>query len=387
MTSRAAPLDLSVARLAGTTGRRRLLAGAAATAGTLALPGRALAALGARSLSNVLDAGAVYFPETGHTVAGPFWQHWLRYGLDAFGYPISEPFEDGGGLHQYFQRARFELAPDGTIRLGPLGIEADAAEPPHPDDEAAAAASPDVVLVPETGHTVTGAFLGPYRQLAPVLGPPIGRERDTGGGYIQYFANARLEWDAFGGTRLGLLGSETADRRGIDTTPVAARPEAVTFGEYLAAFAADEEARRAFAASATGGAPFVPAYGQRWIHVSIAQQRIYAYEHTRQVLTDLVSTGTAGKGLTTRGAFAINRRIANEVMDSTTIGYPRGHPKYYRLENVLYTQYYNGGEAIHYAWWHNNFGTPMSYGCVNLRLSTAQWFWNWANFGTPVVVT
>ncbi len=84
--------------------------------------------------------------------------------------------------------------------------------------------------------------------------------------------------------------------------------------------------------------------------------------------------------------YAINRRVANEIMDSTTIGYPKGHPKYYRLENVLHTQYFNGGEALHYAWWHNNFGTPMSYGCVNLRLNSAKWFWDWATFGTPVVV-
>ena len=106
----------------------------------------------------------------------------------------------------------------------------------------------------------------------------------------------------------------------------------------------------------------------------------------RTVFTDLCSTGRADKGLTTRGLYAIQRRIPNEIMDSTTIGYPKGHPKYYRLENVLYTQYFNGGEALHYAWWHSNFGNPMSYGCVNLRLNTAKWFWDWANFGTRVLV-
>jgi len=73
-------------------------------------------------------------------------------------------------------------------------------------------------------------------------------------------------------------------------------------------------------------------------------------------------------------------------MDSTTIGYPKGHAKYYRLENVLYTQYYNGGEALHYAWWHNSFGQPMSYGCINMRLTTAKYFWDWSSIGTPVIV-
>ena len=48
-----------------------------------------------------------------------------------------------------------------------------------------------------------------------------------------------------------------------------------------------------------------------------------------------------------------------------------------------WAQYFDySGEALHYAWWHNNFGSPMSYGCVNLRLTTAKWFWDWATMGT-----
>jgi lipoprotein-anchoring transpeptidase ErfK/SrfK len=334
----------------------------------------------------VLAADRVHFLETGHTVAGPFWRHWTTRGLDAFGYPISEPFEHGGVLNQYFQRARFELLPDGGVHLGSLGVEAGGAQPPAEDAAAAAAQDPEMELVPETGHTVAGAFLDAYRQMKALLGPPIGPEVATGTGYIQYFTNARLEWDPTLHTRLGLLGTEVAARRGVSTAPVPAPADAVTWNDYVSAMVADEADRTAFASRITGGAPFVPAPGQRWILVSIPQQRITAFEHTRQVFTDLCSTGHRDKGLSTRGVFAINRRVANETMDSTTIGYPRGHPKYYRLENVLYTQYYNGGEAIHYAWWHNNFGQPMSYGCINLRLNTARWFWDWANFNTPIVV-
>ncbi|MGH2355385.1 MAG: L,D-transpeptidase, partial [Chloroflexota bacterium] len=97
-------------------------------------------------------------------------------------------------------------------------------------------------------------------------------------------------------------------------------------------------------------------------------------------------TGKLATG-TPPGVFAIQQRIYNETMDSRSIGIPPGHPDFYRLENVLYTQYYtNRGHAIHYAWWHNNFGHPMSHGCVNLRLSTARWFWNWAGIGTTVIV-
>ena len=112
----------------------------------------------------------------------------------------------------------------------------------------------------------------------------------------------------------------------------------VTWDEH-AVSQEDLQDHRAFGASVSGGLGFVPENGERWVVVSTTRQRVTAYEHSRQVFTDLCSTGAAHKGTSSRGIFAINRRVANEVMDSTTIGYPRGHEKYYRLENVLYTQY------------------------------------------------
>ncbi len=59
------------------------------------------------------DPSARYFPETGHTLSGPFQAYWTARGrLPIFGYPISEPFEQGGRLVQYFERNRFELHPE-----------------------------------------------------------------------------------------------------------------------------------------------------------------------------------------------------------------------------------------------------------------------------------
>jgi lipoprotein-anchoring transpeptidase ErfK/SrfK len=159
-----------------------------------------------------------------------------------------------------------------------------------------------------------------------------------------------------------------------------------TFGDYVAAAKQDEDDRKAFGSRLAGSLGFYPGRDERWVLVSVPQQRVTAYEGTRTVFSDLCSTGRADKGLTTKGLWAVERRIYNETMDSTSIGYPKGNPKYYHLENVLYTQYFNAGEALHYAWWHNNFGNPMSYGCVNLRLNTAKWFWDWADFGTRVLV-
>ncbi|HKP52625.1 MAG TPA: DUF5107 domain-containing protein [Chloroflexia bacterium] len=71
--------------------------------------------------------GAVYFPETVHTLSGKFLEYWQENGgLALFGYPISEPVEEGGYTVQYFERNRFELHPEneGTpyeVLLGLLG--------------------------------------------------------------------------------------------------------------------------------------------------------------------------------------------------------------------------------------------------------------------------
>jgi len=73
-----------------------------------------------------------YFPETGHAVGGVFLSFYDRYGgLDMFGYPISEEFDevlaDGYTYRvQYFERARMEYHADlaGTaneVQLGLLG--------------------------------------------------------------------------------------------------------------------------------------------------------------------------------------------------------------------------------------------------------------------------
>jgi lipoprotein-anchoring transpeptidase ErfK/SrfK len=46
----------------------------------------------------------------------------------------------------------------------------------------------------------------------------------------------------------------------------------------------------------------------------------------------------------------------------------------------------NEGHALHGTYWHNNFGTPMSHGCVNLPMDVAEWMYDWAPEGTAVTI-
>jgi lipoprotein-anchoring transpeptidase ErfK/SrfK len=90
---------------------------------------------------------------------------------------------------------------------------------------------------------------------------------------------------------------------------------------------------------------------------------------------------------TPTGTFSIIRRVANETMDSSTVGIPRNSPGGYYLTNVLWTQYFlPGGQSIHYNYWSSNFGYPGSHGCLGLSYADASFMWSFAGIGTPVSI-
>ena len=113
----------------------------------------------------------------------------------------------------------------------------------------------------------------------------------------------------------------------------------------------------------------------KWIDINVATQGLVAYEGQRPVYWATVSTGTA-RTPTVKGRFRIYGKLRSGTMAGTG----------YYLPNVPYIMNFYGGYAIHGTYWHNNFGWPMSHGCVNMRISDAQWVYNWAPVGTLVVV-
>lgn len=60
---------------------------------------------------------------------------------------------------------------------------------------------------------------------------------------------------------------------------------------------------------------------------------------------------------------------------------------YYDLPGVPWNLYFTmEGAVIHGAYWHQNFGTPYSHGCVNLAPNDAKILYEWADVGTLVIV-
>lgn len=129
--------------------------------------------------------------------------------------------------------------------------------------------------------------------------------------------------------------------------------------------------------SAGGGGTKPPTGGStagRWIDVDISSQTLTAYQGNTPVFSALVSTGLP-RTPTVIGRFKIYTKLTSTRM--------RGPG--YDLPNVPYTMYFYKGYGIHGTYWHNNFGHPMSHGCVNMRTQDAGWLFNWASIGTPVV--
>ncbi len=112
-----------------------------------------------------------------------------------------------------------------------------------------------------------------------------------------------------------------------------------------------------------------------WIDIDLGDQMLYAYEGDQLVGSFLVSTGTSAHPTVT-GQY--NIYVKYRYTDMTGPGY--------YLPDVPYTMYFYSGYGIHGTYWHNNFGTPMSHGCVNMRTSDAEWLFYWASVGTLVNV-
>lgn len=136
-----------------------------------------------------------YFDESGHNVSGAFLEFFdANGGIAIFGYPITEAFEDDAGqIVQYFQRARFEWdAAAETVRLGDLGLELRAPDPPQPPEAFSAAER----YFPETGHAIGWEFRAFYEANGDraIFGLPITDLLIEDDVVVQYFERARFEW-------------------------------------------------------------------------------------------------------------------------------------------------------------------------------------------------
>jgi len=117
--------------------------------------------------------------------------------------------------------------------------------------------------------------------------------------------------------------------------------------------------------------PIHPDVGDKLIKVNMTYQTLSAFEGSKEVYFCEISTG--GPDGTPLGNFPIWRKMISTHMSA-------GGLVAYDTPGIGWTTLFHGeGAAIHAAFWHNNFGTALSHGCINCRPEDAKWIWRWSN--------
>ncbi len=115
---------------------------------------------------------------------------------------------------------------------------------------------------------------------------------------------------------------------------------------------------------------------EKWIDISLDEQKIRAFEGNNLIMEFPISSGLWAP--TPKGEFSIWYKTRSQSM----VGGSQALGTYYNLPNVPNNMFFYKGYAIHGAYWHNNFGHPMSHGCVNEPLASAAQIFDWAG---PIV--
>ncbi len=122
-------------------------------------------------------------------------------------------------------------------------------------------------------------------------------------------------------------------------------------------------------------------YQCRFIHVDLTGQILRLYDGCQLIFATLVSTGE-NPAWTFPGWFFVNHKDEEAHLNS-----PQETISSYYLESVPYFMSYYGDLGLHGVYWHDDFGTPVSHGCINLSPADARWLYEWADIGELVIIS
>lgn len=114
----------------------------------------------------------------------------------------------------------------------------------------------------------------------------------------------------------------------------------------------------------------------RRVEVDLSTQTLFMYENEKVIRSFPISSGLSVTP-TTQGHFRVFAFVPIQDMGC----FPGAE---YCTADIPWVAYFNGDQAFHGAYWHNNFGNPMSHGCVNMPIATAKALYDWLEVGTEV---
>ena len=128
--------------------------------------------------------------------------------------------------------------------------------------------------------------------------------------------------------------------------------------------------------------PEVP-FEKKRIEVDLRAQTLMAYEYDQVVFATKISSGLLyslpGVSIPTKtpsGRFNIENKYPSKHMGDGSL---EASIDAYELAGVPWTCFFTEqGHAFHGTWWHDNYGVPMSHGCINMRTPEAKWLFRWA---------
>ncbi len=124
---------------------------------------------------------------------------------------------------------------------------------------------------------------------------------------------------------------------------------------------------------------------QKRIEVNLGQEVLAAYANGQKILETMIASRITTaqrnpKALSTQtpmGEFRILSKYPSKHMGNGNLF---ATPDDYELPGVPWTCFFHeAGYAFHGTYWHDNFGTPMSRGCVNMRIDEAKWLFRWVH--------
>ena len=136
--------------------------------------------------------------------------------------------------------------------------------------------------------------------------------------------------------------------------------------------------------------PYETAEVVRLLEVDLSSQMLYLKENDRVVDSWAISSGQSNTPTYT-GRYTVHAHLTSQTMrgserdaNGDVLRDANGDPVTYTTPDVKWVMYFNGDQAFHGVYWHSNWGTPMSHGCVGMPEWRAEQIFNWTANGTDV---
>ncbi|MFH1524455.1 MAG: L,D-transpeptidase [Chloroflexota bacterium] len=113
---------------------------------------------------------------------------------------------------------------------------------------------------------------------------------------------------------------------------------------------------------------------KKHIDIDLRIQTLTCYQDNQLIRTADISSGVQGLYDTPAGQFNIMVKLPSRRMRATNL-----FAEDFALSGVPWCSFFTSeGHALHGTYWHDNFGYPMSHGCVNMRNEDALWLYRWS---------